>query len=151
MVADCKALVAIANSLEDDTTVGGDINWIGENQPAVFTMLMDTDWDGVTVGLVDDVGDLDDDDTTEVMRVTEVDLPDESLTGELADEWADLTALTTLDLSGNSLEGAVPRSVWAFFDGLELDLSGNPDLDPSPTLGLTAVVTKGDSGTDSRA
>ena len=149
LVADCRALVAIANSLEDDTTVGGDINWIGENQPAVLTMLMDTDWDGVTVGLVDDVGDLDDDDTTDmVMRVTAVDLPDESLTGKLADEWADLTALTTLDLSGNSLEGAVPRSVWTFFDGLELDLSGNPDLDPSPTLGLTAVVTKGDSGTD---
>ena len=142
LVADCKALVAIANSLEEDVTVGQDLNWIGE------TGLGTTDidiWDGIMVDQVDDVDDLDDDDDTTdmVMRVTEVELDTQGLTGELVAAWADLTALTTLNLSGNSLEGTVPRSVWAFLGGLEtLDLSGNPDLTPSPSLGLSAVVSK---------
>ena len=63
----------------------------------------------------------------------------QGLTGGLADAWADLgnAELTLLDLSGNNLEGTVPRSVWAFFDDKitderNLNLDGNPMLEPSP-------------------
>ena len=87
------------------------------------------------------------------------------LTGTLADDWADLDELIALEISGHSFEdnavttdvdeshdgltGSPSRSLWAFLGDLEtLDLSGNPDLAPSPALGLTAVVTKGEDGTD---
>ena len=74
------------------------------------------------------------------MRVTAVELPDGSLTGSIAPEWANLTALETLDLSGNNLSGAIPRSVWVLFDdkitaAADLNLDGNKDLKPSPCAG----------------
>ena len=42
-------------------------------------------------------------------RITRVDLSMQDLSGELAPEWAELTALTSLDLSDNRLSGTVPR------------------------------------------
>ena len=101
---------------------------------------------------VDDV-DGDGDIAESLMRVTEVDLSMQGLTGGLADAWADLDELTLLDLSDNSLEGTVPRSVWAFFDDKiaedGLNLGDNPTamLEPSPALNLKAVVTKEAAGT----
>ena len=98
--------------------------------------LANTDnWDGVTISPVDDDGD---DTTPNVMRVTAVELADNQLTGSLSAEWAKLTALTTLDLSGNNLSGTVPRSVWSaslmipetdetVSDLATLNLSGNPN------------------------
>ena len=141
-MADCKALVAIANSLGEDSTVGIDVNWIGEASLDEFLTIDTIDtWDGVSVDDVNDAADV-----TE-MRVIEVDLSMQGLTGGLADAWADLDELTLLDLSDNSLEGTVPRSVWAFFDDkitdvANLNLDGNPMLEPSPALNLKAVVTK---------
>ena len=146
LVSDCKALVAIANSLEDDDTVGVTINWIGQDPG---TALIGS-WTGVTVDEVDD----DDDDTTpDVMRVTGVVLNAEGLTGKLVAAWADLTALEGLDLGGNDLNGTVPRSVWAYLDEaieeeIDLNLDGNPMLEPSPALNLKAVVTKVAEGDD---
>ena len=139
LVADCKALVAIANSLGEDSTVGIDVNWIGEAS-LDESLTIDT-WDGVTVDDVNDAADV-----TE-MRVIEVDLPTQGLTGELVGAWADLTALETLDLSDNGLTGTVPRDVWAYLDEaieeeIGFSLDGNPMLLPSPPLKLQAVVTK---------
>ena len=67
------------------------------------TLAFDNDWVGVTVDdkLVRRL-------TRRVMRVTAVELPDQGLTGSLSAEWANLTALTSLDLSDNNLSGAVP-------------------------------------------
>ena len=133
LVADCVALITAAKSLTED--VNNDINWIGVAEEDALPRLANSVWNGVTVADVDGI-----------MRVTEVDLKDEGLTGKLADEWADLTALTVLDLSGNGLTGTVPRSVWAFLDEKigedALNLDGNPMLEPSPALNLKAVVTK---------
>ena len=142
LVADCKALVAIANSLGEDSTVGIDVNWIGEATIPGSQLLAGTDeWDGVMVDLVDD----DDADTDDVMRVTAVELPMQGLTGGLVSAWVDLTALEILDLEGNGLSGTVPRSVWAFFDEKiedNLNLDGNPMLEPSPALNMSVVVSK---------
>ena len=68
-----------------------------------------------------------------------LDLSMQDLSGELAPEWAELTALTSLDLSNNDLSGTVPRDAWTLFDGLEtLRLDDNKDLLPSPPLNLSA-------------
>ena len=105
-------------------------------------------WDGVRVE------DVDTDPNDDVMdyRITEVVLPNRSLTGEIADEWANLTALTTLNLSDNDLSD-IPRSVWERFtnspDALDLgnfSIDDNKDLDPAPPLSLTALATKTDDG-----
>ena len=146
LIADCVALLTASDSLTEDA--GNGINWIiaqGETLPRLSQG--SSSWDGVTVDEVDDG----DPDTDDVMRVTAVELPTQGLTGKLADEWADLDALTILDLSDNGLTGTVPRSVWAFFDDKiaedGLNLGDNPMLEPSPALNLKAVVTKEAAGT----
>ena len=159
--SDCIALLTAAEMLND---VGNDYDWIvtGDGQHSSFNGVVIGFWYGVTV---EDVDHDDDDTTPEVMRVTEVSLTNEELTGTLADAWADLDELIALEISGHSFEdnavttdvdeshdgltGSPSRSLWAFLSGLEtLDLSGNPDLAPSPALNLTAKVTKGEAGTD---
>ena len=159
--SDCIALLTAAEMLND---VGNDYDWIvtGDGQHSSFNGVVIGFWDGVTV---EDVDHDDDDTTPEVMRVTEVSLTNGELTGTLADAWADLDELIALEISGHSFEdnavttdvdeshdgltGSPSRSLWAFLSGLEtLDLSGNPDLAPSPALNLTAKVTKGEAGTD---
>ena len=121
LVADCVALITAAKSLTED--VGNDINWIGVAEGATLPLLADTDdWDGVILTPVGTAPD-------QVLRVTAVELPDQGLTGSLSAEWANLTALTSLDLSGNNLSGAIPRSVWVLFDDkitADLMLDGNP-------------------------
>ena len=153
---DCIALLTAAEMLND---VGDQYDWIvtGDDQHDTGSNMFNGEeidnWDGVTLDDVDDV-----------MRVTEVSLIDGMLTGTLADDWADLDELTSLNISGHSyvdldtsdgddshdgLTGSPSRSLWAFLGGLTtLDLSGNPDLAPSPALNLTAKVTKGEAGTD---
>ena len=149
LIADCVALITAAESLTKGTDSGDpDINWIGVAEGTALPDLLRGLWDGVTVDEVDDG----DPDTDDVMRVTEVDLSSLGLTGNLADEWADLDALTILDLSDNGLTGTVPRSVWAFLDEKiaedGLNLGDNPMLEPSPALKLKAVVTKVAEGDD---
>ena len=131
LIDDCVALVTAAGSLVEDTTNGIDYNWIGLTSADPLPRLTDNDWTDVTV-------------SGTPARVTAVELPDGGLTGALHADWAKLTALTTLDLSGNGLGGMVDRSVWEFFDeNLEtLELGGNKDLQPSPTLNLMAAATK---------
>ena len=137
LISDCKALVNAANSLQDP---GESVNWIGES-PGVGDTI-ENGWYGVTVEGVNHDNDAN---TPDIMRVTEVELFDSGLTGNLSAEWAKLTALEALDLSGNNLSGAIPRSVWVLFDDkitADLMLDGNKDLLPSPPLNMSAVVSK---------
>ena len=204
LIADCIALLTAAENLVDENAGSDGIAWIvtgdDADEVAAFTtaQLTATGWDGVTVSNVAETGD------PEVNRVTAVDLNSVTgvsgadLSGTLAKEWADLSeltslnisgypavvdtavpenarngingsipagwadeeddfaSLTSLNLSGNALSGDIPRSVWEFLDEKitvradsdsdlnvdALDLSGNPNLNPSPALNLKAVVTK---------
>ena len=100
-------------------------------------------WDGVWI---DQVGEA----PNQEYRITRVDLSDADLSGELAPEWAELTALTSLNLSGNRLGKddngmavPLPLSVQTFLDNLEaVNLDGNRDLLPSAPLQLSAAATK---------
>ena len=76
-------------------------------------------WDGVWI---DQVGEA----PNQEYRITRVDLSDADLSGELAPEWAELTALTSLNLSGNRLGKnyngmavPLPLSVQTFLDNLK--------------------------------
>ena len=157
--AECIALLTAAEDLEDvndgtppvNTT---EVNWILTGAETLADM---DAWTGVTLGAVDHD---DDDATPEQQRITAIDLSEDLSGGTINEEWAKLTELTSLNLSGNNLSGAAPRSVWEFFatqfdgdadndntaDDPEILLNGNPELDPSPPLSLTAAVTKEDDG-----
>ena len=160
--ADCVALLTAAESLNDPNN---QVNWIDVAETVTLSPTFGASgYTGVTFT------DVDEDATAVEMRVTAIDLDTgvEGLTGTIAAEWANLTELKSLNLANNNLgqdnEGdsvAVPRSVWEFFDGLEADtdttdgatitpglnLNGNPNLLPSPTLNLKAVVTKNSDAT----
>ena len=92
----------------------------------------ESDWDGVWI---DQVGEA----PNQEYRITRVDLSDADLSGELAPEWAELTALTSLNLSGNRLGKndngmavPLPLSVQTFLDNLKaVNLDDNKDLLPS--------------------
>ena len=99
-------------------------------------------WDGVGI---DEVGEA----PNQEYRITRVDLSMQDLSGEIAPEWAELTALTSLNLSNNDLSGTVPRDAWTLFDGLEtLRLDDNKDLLPSPPLNLSADLNPIRTGED---
>ena len=143
-VEDCIALLKAAEKLivGNDT----DVNWLEETRdqlPILMPVSMDESlWDGVWI---DQIGEA----PNEQYRITRVDLSMQDLSGELAPEWAELTALTSLDLSNNRLSGTVPRDAWTLFDGLEtLSLDGNKDLMPSPPLNLTADLNPIRTGED---
>ena len=145
IVSDCIALLKAAEQLTvgDDTT----INWLTPTDqflPVLAPRSMGaSSWDGVGI---EEVGEA----PNQVYRITSVSLSMQDLSGELAPEWAELTALTSLDLSNNDLSGTVPRDAWTLFDGLEtLSLDGNKDLLPSPPLNLTADLNPIRTGEDS--
>ena len=143
-VVDCIALLKAAEKL----TVGDDtVNWLEETRDQLPILMADTMreslWDGVWI---DQVGEA----PNQEYRITRVDLSDADLSGELAPEWAELTALTSLNLSGNHLgkddNGVavpLPLSVQTFLDNLKaVNLDDNRDLLPSAPLQLSAAATK---------
>ena len=141
MVTDCIALLTATDQLTlgDDTTA----NWLTpRNQPGQLLPILgppqmgSNRWDGV---VIQDLGQA----PNVLYRVTRVDLSAQDLSGTLAPEWADLTAMTSFNLSGNNVSGTVPLAVWEFLDGLDaLNLDDNKDLRPSPPLNLGAVSSK---------
>ena len=141
MVTDCVALLTATDQLTlgDETTA----NWLtprnqsGQLLPILGPPQMGSNrWDGV---VLEDLGQA----PNVVYRVTRVDLSGQDLSGVLAPEWSDLTALTSFNLSDNNVSGTVPLAVWAFLDSLDaLNLDGNKDLRPSPPLNLGAVSSK---------
>ena len=58
-------------------------------------------------------------------RITSVDLPGESLDGAIATQLASVSALTNMDLSGNALSGPIPAELANLSALGYLDLSGN--------------------------
>jgi hypothetical protein len=144
-VEDCIALLKAAGKL----TVGDDtrINWMIETKPDLPILdapsMTESPWHGVWI---DQVGEA----PNQEYRITRVDLSDADLSGELAPEWAELTALTSLNLSGNRLGKndngmavPLPLSVQTFLDNLKaVNLDGNRDLLPSAPLQLSAAATK---------
>ena len=140
-ISDCIALLKAAEKL----TVGDDtnVNWLERDPlPLLTHSIGENFWNGVSI---EEVGEA----PNQEYRITRVDLSMQDLSGELAPEWAELTALTSLDLSNNDLSGTVPRDAWTLFDGLEtLSLDGNKDLLPSPPLNLTADLNPIRTGED---
>ena len=143
-VRDCIALLKATEKLvvSEDTN----INWMDKTRSDLPLLDADTTsqsrWDGVWIGQVGEA-------PNEEYRITQINLSGQDLSGKLAPEWAELTALTSLDLSDNRLSGTVPRDVWTLFDGLEtLSLDGNKDLLPSPPLNLSADLNPVRTGED---
>ena len=144
-VEDCIALLKAAEKL----TVGeeSDVNWLEVPIDQLPLLMADTMgeslWYGVWIGQVGEA-------PNQEYRITRVDLSDADLRGELAPEWAELTALTSLNLSGNRLGKndngmavPLPLSVQTFLDNLKaVNLDGNRDLLPSAPLQLSAAATK---------
>ena len=113
MVSDCVALLQAA----DELTVGEDttINWMQPTSEFLDVLAprpMDSSsWNGVGIKEVGVA-------PNERYRVTSVDLSVQDLSGKLAPEWADLTALESLNLMGNSIDGAIPEAWVDGFDSL---------------------------------
>ncbi len=100
LVHDCMALLAARDTLAGTAT----LDW------AATTAI--TDWEGVTT-------------EGTPSRVTEMELPNEGLSGSIPSELGDLLGLTRLDLSDNDLTGEIPRELGQPENLEELRLSGN--------------------------
>ena len=100
LAADCAALLRAKDGLRGTAT----LNW------SAGTAL--TGWDGVTLGGTP-------------RRVTGLSLTLRGLTGSIPTELGGLTALRTLNLSGNKLVGAVPAELGSLTELRSLNLSRN--------------------------
>ncbi len=91
-------------------------------------------WDGVT--------------TNNAGRVTELDLSNNNLSGNIPPELSDLTELHTLDLSNNNLGGRIPPELDKLSDLRVLRLDGNRLRGPLPDslLTLDALTLDTDTG-----
>ena len=92
-MADCETLLGLRDALSGTTL----LDWAADTPIE--------DWDGVTV-------------SGSPKRVTELALDESGLNGEVPGGLGQLTALTVLSLSGNSLRGSIP-------DGAELGSLSN--------------------------
>ncbi|MEL7145184.1 MAG: T9SS type A sorting domain-containing protein [Bacteroidota bacterium] len=120
--SDSTALVFLYNtnggtSWEDNT------GWLEDGTPV-------DQWSGVTVN-----------NTTG--RVTQLNLADNRLTGELTPQIRLLEDLSVLNLAGNELEGAIPEQLNALTQLTTLDLSGN-NITALPDLTLLSNLTSFD-------
>ena len=115
LVQDCETLLAAKDTLRGTAT----LDW------ATGTAV--SSWEGITTGGTPS-------------RVTELDLPSESLTGSIPAGLGQLFALTTLDLSNNQLTGDIPRELGWLTNLTELRLSGN-SLTGCIPLALKSVAT----------
>ena len=101
LVHDCEVLVDNEGALSGTAT----LNW------SVDTSI--DSWNGVVTGGTP-------------TRITELDLPSNSLTGSIPAELGTLSGLTVLDLSGNQLTGEIPHEIgWLFNLTGQIGLSGN--------------------------
>ena len=120
LVRDCELLLGAKSTLAGT----GTLNWSAATAIA--------SWDGVTTG-----GD--------PVRVTQIDLASESLTGTIPAALGRLYELTVLKLNGNSLTGSIPAELGWLYKLTELRLTGN-SLTGCIPLGLKDVATN-DLGT----
>ena len=115
LTRDCMVLLAAKDELRGT----GTLNW------SVDTAI--SSWDGVTTGGTP-------------IRVTKVELDNESLTGNIPARMGELSELTHLDLSSNSLTGDIPAELGWLSNLTEIKLSGN-SLTGCIPLGLKDVAT----------
>ena len=98
LVHDCEVLVDNEGALSGTAT----LNW------SVDTSI--DSWDGVVTGGTP-------------TRITELDLPSNSLTGSIPAELGTLSGLTVLDLSGNQLTGEIPHEIGWLFNLTEIGVT----------------------------
>ena len=115
LVRDCETLLAAKDTLRGTAT----LDW--------STGTAVSGWEGITTG-------------STPSRVTELDLPSESLTGSIPAGLGSLFELTTLDLSSNQLTGDIPAELGWLTNLTELRLSGN-SLTGCIPLALRNVAT----------
>ncbi len=115
LVRDCELLLGAKSTLAGTAT----LNWSAATAIA--------SWDGITTG-----GD--------PLRVTQIDLASESLTGTIPAALGRLYELTVLKLNGNSLTGSIPAELGWLYKLTELRLTGN-SLTGCIPLGLKDVAT----------
>ena len=132
--ADCLNLLAAAKLLNEPSGEN-DLNWISNTPDTLenITALI-TNWEGVSVGPGGCENNTPIDCRVNTVILT---LPAYDLSGTLAAEWSNLSALTNLDLSGNAatgsgatatkgINGSLPDGWATGFDSLTiLNLSGN--------------------------
>ncbi|KAJ4780578.1 Leucine-rich repeat protein kinase family protein [Rhynchospora pubera] len=127
------------NSIKTSYSIKKD--WSGD--PCAPTNLC---WTGVTCSI----------DSSNISRITNLDLSSSGLSGTIISAFGSLIALERLDLSHNKLSGNLPDSLDQLISLTYLDLSGNSGL--SRTLpsglqkkqndgGLTVIFTKKSNGT----
>ena len=115
LVHDCEVLLEAEDSLRGTAT----LNW--DTGTAIGS------WDGVTTAGTP-------------ARVTELELPGESLTGSIPASLGTLFELTHLDLSNNSLTGDIPAELGWLHNLEEVRLSGN-SLTGCIPIALRSVAT----------
>ena len=111
LVSDCETLLDIKDKLEGDDDDGNEVDvldWDEDDDIAT--------WDGVTVSTP--AGETD-------KRVTQLQLPNEGLKGEIPTEIGDLSKLERLRLRDNNLTGSIPASLGDLANLQELQLEDN--------------------------
>ena len=98
LISDCETLLGVKSALRGSAKLNW---WSGRSIE---------EWDGITV---------------ENGRVTEVSLPNRSLNGVIPAGFGSLSALKTLDLSGNGLTGTIPASLNSLTALTKWRLAGN--------------------------
>ena len=98
LISDCETLLSVKSALRGSAN----LNWWSDRSIE--------EWDGITV---------------ENGRVTEVSLPNRSLDGIIPAGFGSLSALKTLDLSGNTLRGTIPASLNSLTALTKWRLAGN--------------------------
>ena len=130
LVEDCQALVAIrdlwaAESANSNIAAANPMRLWGTGSGS---QRMIQNWQGVTIS---------------GNRVSAIDIAatdaTDSISGTLTTHFGRLTALTSLDLSGNSLIGSIPSSITSLSALTSLDLSGNQLTGAIPS-GATGIV-----------
>ena len=200
IIADCVAVLKAGRYLTEGSTETH--VWIADDADEVPAQLAIQAWQDVDLNVTSATT------SDPIPRIIRVNVTDNTIGGQLAPEWANLSALTsltlsgtedtttglcaadgitgslpdkwvtgfhsltTLNLSGNALSGRTDRSVWEYLtktrtseDGPNLvadvdgdnttvdpglNLSNNPNLHPSPPLGLIAKVDKGTGNNDGK-
>ena len=98
LISDCETLLGVKSALRGSAKLNW---WAGRSIE---------EWDGITV---------------QGGRVTEVSLPNRSLNGVIPTGFGSLSALKTLDLSGNGLTGTIPASLNSLTALTKWRLAGN--------------------------